>query len=154
MTALEDALAWQRDAACLGVDPDLFYPARGESTAEARAVCGECPVRDECLEYALANCETFGVWGGLGERDRRSLRRARKQVGKDGRGGVPEVVPAVMERFATRSFWTIPQLSTATGFADSSVNRAIRSLELLGRVELRGDRIGGARVWVLVVGDE
>ncbi|MDQ3978423.1 MAG: WhiB family transcriptional regulator [Actinomycetota bacterium] len=68
---------WQIQANCLGVDPDLFFPERGASTREAKAVCRACVVREECLEYALVNGEKFGIWGGLSERERRRLRRAR-----------------------------------------------------------------------------
>lgn len=69
---------WQQDAACLGVDPDLFFPERGASTREAKEVCAGCQVRAGCLEYALANGEKFGIWGGLSERERRRIRRARR----------------------------------------------------------------------------
>lgn len=68
---------WQNFANCLGVDPDLFFPERGASTKEAKAVCRACVVREDCLEYALENSEKFGIWGGLSERERRRLRRAR-----------------------------------------------------------------------------
>ena len=68
---------WQEEANCLGVDPDLFFPERGASTREAKAVCRSCEVRSECLEYALAHGEKFGIWGGLSERERRRVRRQR-----------------------------------------------------------------------------
>src|SRR2546423_8891102 len=68
---------WQERANCLGVDPDLFFPERGASTREAKAVCRGCEVRAECLEYALAHGEKFGIWGGLSERERRRVRRQR-----------------------------------------------------------------------------
>lgn len=69
--------SWQAYANCLGVDPDLFFPERGASTKEAKAVCQGCVVREECLEYALANGEKFGIWGGMSERERRRIRRQR-----------------------------------------------------------------------------
>ena len=68
---------WQERANCLGVDPDLFFPERGASTREAKEVCRGCVVREDCLEYALANGEKFGIWGGLSERERRRIRRQR-----------------------------------------------------------------------------
>lgn len=68
---------WQSQANCLGVDPDLFFPERGASTREAKAVCTGCEVRMDCLEYALDHAEKFGIWGGLSERERRRLRRQR-----------------------------------------------------------------------------
>jgi WhiB family transcriptional regulator, redox-sensing transcriptional regulator len=72
-----DGRRWQEQANCLGVDPDLFFPERGASTREAKAVCRGCEVRGECLEYALAHGEKFGIWGGLSERERRRVRRQR-----------------------------------------------------------------------------
>jgi WhiB family redox-sensing transcriptional regulator len=71
--------AWQDQANCLGVDPDLFFPERGASTREAKEVCRGCVVKNDCLEYALENGEKFGIWGGLSERERRRLRRQRAQ---------------------------------------------------------------------------
>jgi WhiB family redox-sensing transcriptional regulator len=68
---------WQRQANCMGVEPDLFFPERGASTREAKEVCRGCVVRADCLEYALANGEKFGIWGGLSERERRKIRRRR-----------------------------------------------------------------------------
>ena len=72
-----DVTGWQHEANCLGVDPDLFFPERGASTKEAKGVCRGCTVREDCLEYALANGEKFGIWGGLSERERRRIRRQR-----------------------------------------------------------------------------
>jgi WhiB family redox-sensing transcriptional regulator len=69
--------AWMLRANCLGVDPNLFYPERGASTREAKAVCEGCVVRDDCLGYALTRDERHGIWGGLSERQRRRIRRAR-----------------------------------------------------------------------------
>jgi len=68
---------WQSKANCMGVDPDLFFPERGASTREAKEVCRGCVVKEDCLEYALDNGEKFGIWGGMSERERRRLRRAR-----------------------------------------------------------------------------
>jgi WhiB family redox-sensing transcriptional regulator len=76
MSGMEDR-GWQSRANCMGVDPDLFFPERGASTREAKEVCRGCVVKDDCLEYALDNGEKFGIWGGMSERERRRLRRAR-----------------------------------------------------------------------------
>ena len=72
-------MAWQMDANCRGLDPNLFFPERGGEYREAVAVCAECRVREECLEWALEHHEIHGIWGGLPERQRRLLRRQRKQ---------------------------------------------------------------------------
>jgi WhiB family transcriptional regulator, redox-sensing transcriptional regulator len=69
---------WQTHAECRGADPDLFFPTQGEATAPAKAVCAACPVRIDCLEYAMSNRITFGIWGGMSERERQRLRRQRR----------------------------------------------------------------------------
>lgn len=55
----------------------IFYPARGEDTTYPKALCGRCPVKDDCLDFALANREHYGIWGGTSERERRRIRRRR-----------------------------------------------------------------------------
>ncbi len=66
---------WQEKALCAQTDPEAFFPEKGGSTREAKRICLGCEVRDACLEYALANDERFGIWGGLSERERRRLKR-------------------------------------------------------------------------------
>ena len=68
-------LSWQERALCAQTDPEAFFPEKGGSTREAKQVCMSCDVRGECLEYALAHDERFGIWGGLSERERRRLKR-------------------------------------------------------------------------------
>ena len=67
---------WKLGANCLGSDPELFFPARGEGhkAREAMKICGECMVANKCLEYALENNEQFGIFGGKSERQRRRIR--------------------------------------------------------------------------------
>ena len=66
---------WTTAALCAQVDPDLFYPESGAPNRDAKRVCGGCEVRAQCLAYALAHRERFGVWGGTTERERRRMRR-------------------------------------------------------------------------------
>ena len=73
---LGNAPEWQERALCSQTDPEAFFPEKGGSTREAKKVCLACEVRNECLEYALANDERFGIWGGLSERERRRLKKA------------------------------------------------------------------------------
>jgi WhiB family redox-sensing transcriptional regulator len=68
---------WLVDAECNGVDPDLFFPKRGEDATAAKAVCARCVARFECLEYALDENIMHGVWGGLSGRERRRIRSSR-----------------------------------------------------------------------------
>ena len=59
---------WHRDAACRGVDPNLFFPERGASADEARAICATCPVKEPCHE--AGRFEYYGVWGGTTRKER------------------------------------------------------------------------------------
>lgn len=70
-------LTWINRAACRGTNPELFF-AIGDVPEEARAICGGCPVRGDCLDAALANGER-GVWGGLSEDERMPLRRNQRR---------------------------------------------------------------------------
>jgi WhiB family redox-sensing transcriptional regulator len=74
---LDNPLAWQTDSLCAQTDPEAFFPEKGGSTRDAKKICTSCEVKAQCLEYALQNDERFGIWGGLSERERRRLRRAR-----------------------------------------------------------------------------
>lgn len=69
-------LSWQESALCAQTDPEAFFPEKGGSTREAKVVCFRCPVRQECLDYALENDERYGIWGGLSERERRRAKKA------------------------------------------------------------------------------
>jgi WhiB family transcriptional regulator, redox-sensing transcriptional regulator len=66
---------WQERALCAQTDPEAFFPEKGGSTRDAKRICQGCEVRAECLEYALAHDERFGIWGGLSERERRKLKK-------------------------------------------------------------------------------
>ncbi|MET9353145.1 WhiB family transcriptional regulator [Streptomyces sp. NPDC006617] len=73
---------WRERAICLGTDPDLFFPI-GDSTSgptllqihEAKAVCRRCPVRQQCLDWALETDAVEGIWGGTTEQERRASKR-------------------------------------------------------------------------------
>jgi WhiB family redox-sensing transcriptional regulator len=80
-------LMWQRDdwrsrGACLAADPDLFFPisAQGSSATQinrAKAICAGCAVRAECVDFALAERDVLGIWGGTTDDERKKLRRNR-----------------------------------------------------------------------------
>jgi WhiB family redox-sensing transcriptional regulator len=74
-------------AACKGEDPELFFgpfaefvTTRQQREAKAKAICARCPVRAECLEFALGTGEAYGVWGGAGEYERRAMLRQRRRA--------------------------------------------------------------------------
>jgi len=64
---------WMDGAVCAQTDPEAFYPEKGGSIKEAKAICLTCDVREACLQYALTHTERFGIWGGKSERERRKL---------------------------------------------------------------------------------
>ncbi len=79
MTARDDHSDWWSRAACQSADPELFFPisAAGAGAAEvgrAKAICGTCSVRRNCLSYALEARQVQGIWGGTTEEERRALR--------------------------------------------------------------------------------
>lgn len=69
---------WRDNALCAQIDPELFFPDKGGSSREAKLVCSLCPVQTDCLQHALTARERFGVWGGLSERERRSVERCHR----------------------------------------------------------------------------
>jgi WhiB family redox-sensing transcriptional regulator len=71
--------AWMAEAVCREVDPEVFFPVgstgpAAQQIAEAKFVCHQCPVRAECLSWALATGQDSGVWGGMSEDERRALK--------------------------------------------------------------------------------
>ena len=76
---------WRQAAACRGLDTAVFFPANEEDVGPAKAVCERCPVREQCLEWALATRQNDGVWGGLTETERRRLRRRRQAAARQDR---------------------------------------------------------------------
>jgi WhiB family redox-sensing transcriptional regulator len=75
VSILGERPAWQRRAACRGKGCDPWFATTREAEDAARAVCEPCPVRRECLAYALSSPELAGIWAGTDERDRRRLKR-------------------------------------------------------------------------------
>jgi len=73
-------LNWRDSAACLGENPELFFPDGNTGpallqTQEAKAVCRRCEVAETCLKWAIESGQDSGVWGGLSEVERRALKR-------------------------------------------------------------------------------
>ena len=71
---------WRSKAACLTVDPELFFPIGNTGpavtqAAQAKAACRECTVKGICLQWAIENNQDSGVWGGMSEEERRALKR-------------------------------------------------------------------------------
>lgn len=72
--------SWRTNAACGGLDPEIFFPVTDEDADQAKSVCDRCPVQGPCLEHALSLREKDGVWGGCTERERRRIIRQRRRT--------------------------------------------------------------------------
>jgi WhiB family redox-sensing transcriptional regulator len=71
---------WRDRAACLDASPELFFPVGTSESARlqltrAKRVCAACPVRSRCLQWSIDTGVDHGVWGGLSEEERRSMKR-------------------------------------------------------------------------------
>jgi WhiB family redox-sensing transcriptional regulator len=86
---IADDWEWQEQAACRGLDTEMFFhpdgergPRRRNREAAAKAICATCPVMQACRTQALALHEPYGIWGGLSEDDREAIinRRAHRRV--------------------------------------------------------------------------
>jgi WhiB family transcriptional regulator, redox-sensing transcriptional regulator len=71
----DTARTWASQALCVGANPESFFPPGDGPAIEARRICAMCPVRGQCLAYAVTADEPSGIWGGLDARERHSLRR-------------------------------------------------------------------------------
>lgn len=83
---------WEKKAACSEADPELFFPesyppaVRMGMEEQAKRICAQCPVKDECLELSIRNEEQWGVWGGMTSEQRRMLiRRKRREAMRERR---------------------------------------------------------------------
>jgi len=74
---------WKLEGLCRLVNPDLWFPEKGQNATRAKAICAACPVTTQCRTEALATDERHGIWGGLSENDRTNLRRRRNRARLD-----------------------------------------------------------------------
>lgn len=84
--AITEEWSWQEQGACRNMDTSLFFyednergPDKEARIASAKAICGTCTVRTECLEFALQIKEDYGIWGGYTPEERQSIRRKRQR---------------------------------------------------------------------------
>lgn len=104
---------WRRKAACAGGPAGMFFSDRHDDQDAARKICLGCPVRHECLEYALALPEPFGIWGGTFERERRRIRTKRRELARSaGQGSTP---PSCRSCHHSRAFHGLTDDATTIG---------------------------------------
>ncbi|MDR0788671.1 MAG: WhiB family transcriptional regulator [Bifidobacteriaceae bacterium] len=72
---IEKNVYWKKRSLCSQTDNSYFFPEKGGTTTSAKAVCSQCPVSTDCLEYALVHDLKFGVWGGKSTSERNALRK-------------------------------------------------------------------------------
>ena len=113
------AARWRELAACRGTDLEVFFPERGETAGPARQVCAACPVRQPCLDYAITNRITHGIWGGLAERERRPLQ---SRWVKDARRDRDRAILA-----ADAAGYTTAAIGHSFGLSHTSVTRIVRT---------------------------
>jgi WhiB family transcriptional regulator, redox-sensing transcriptional regulator len=81
LNAIISRPAWHAQGACRGHDLALFFPSRGEDSRPAKAICGKCPVLEECRSWALDQGPHLeGIFGGLSNRQRRQHRRSDREA--------------------------------------------------------------------------
>jgi WhiB family redox-sensing transcriptional regulator len=82
--AVAAAAQWQEQAACRDVPVAVFFPdhGSGHDGREAKQLCLTCPVRSECLDFAIDTRQVYGIWGGLNTNERRLIRNRRRQRAK------------------------------------------------------------------------
>ncbi|WP_332758404.1 WhiB family transcriptional regulator [Streptomyces sp. MT206] len=110
--------AWRARGSCRTGDPEELF-VQGSAQSRAKAICTGCPVRTECLAYALDHREEHGVWGGMTERERRALLRRRPTV-TSWRGLLTAARTEHDRRSVAESAWSVRQESS-TKSAGSSV---------------------------------
>lgn len=129
-------LSWRHESACRWIDPDLFWP-QGESAParrqaeEAKAVCAKCPVRTQCLEWAVETRQDFGVWGGMSERERRALhRRKPRAYGRGETSALEQILTERMDLFEAAQAKGLPpgQIARELGTNVQTVNNVLAVL--------------------------
>lgn len=125
------------------VDPDLWFPEGRDSAEPAKSICRDCPLRAQCLDWALATREPYGVWGGADERERRKLLTRLSDARTPGEhlepvtpmqhGDLQAAVAAQVDAFPSQVF-TVVDLARTLGRPRQSVANALAALERLGTV--------------------
>lgn len=134
---------WMADGLCAQVDPELFFPEKGDQAREAKRLCAGCDVRAECLAHALAHREAHGVWGGCSERERRRMHRPVRPVVRRGPSGRrPDKREGVVRQLT--STLTDPEIAVRLGCSPRTVLR-IRAAAGIPAARPSGDnRVGAA----------
>lgn len=118
---MSDPRDWQDGALCAQTDPELWFPGVGEPAIPAKRICAVCPVREACLDYALAaGPRIYGIWGGTTEKERRQLRTVPRP------SGPRETTLARQRRVEQLTLlgWSVEQIAVELGVSSKTVIRA------------------------------
>lgn len=115
--------SWMDEGLCRETDPESFYPAKGVPNRPAKRICQACPVRAECLEYALSHDEHFGIWGGLSETERRRVKRG--QPAKTAQCAEADQRALMAQAMAAEGA-DVQWISEALGISPFTVRKALR----------------------------
>lgn len=114
---------WQASAACIGYDPELWYPEDWDTSSKLKAkkICSGCPVRQECREFALGDpAGEWGLWGGQSARTRMNIRR---EQGRRIRCERADERHATIRQMAADGM-SVPDIAEAMGVTKRTVHRA------------------------------
>jgi WhiB family transcriptional regulator, redox-sensing transcriptional regulator len=112
------AARWRERAACRGARIEVFFPGRGETAGPARQICAQCPVRQQCLEFAVSNRIVYGIWGGLTGPERRALQSDQLRAARRDRDGAI--------RTAAAAGFTAETIARSFGLSRMTVTRIVR----------------------------
>ncbi|WP_443055423.1 WhiB family transcriptional regulator [Streptomyces sp. ISBFB 2968] len=134
---------WRDDAECRRHDPDLWFavghtPGWQQKTEEAITICGRCPVRPQCLEWALSTDQRSGVWGGLTEQERRAVARDRIDRGRSYELCI-DAQEYIEQRLAAGATHRV--IADELGVGHSAVGRACRFFESERAAQAAGQEV-------------
>ena len=84
---VDPAPGWMAKARCRGLDPELFHPEDNTGVKAAKAICADCPVKQDCLDQAIRAHEPYAIWGGLTVKQRQKVARDRQRTRQNRRVG-------------------------------------------------------------------
>lgn len=131
------APSWRQEASCQGMDGELFFPVGSSpeavrQTKEAKQVCGRCPVKDDCLVWAMRTRQAAGVWGGKTENERRTMQNRRvkaQERARNGKSAMDHILDHRLEEFLQLKGLTPKGIADAMGTNVQTVRNVQRALE-------------------------
>lgn len=114
-------------ALCSETDPEAYFPEPGQPNKSARDVCARCDLRNPCAQWAIANPDEHGIWGGLSERERVDIRRRQPIERRQPRNWTDAETRALVIDLTVRG-WSLVQIAREVGVTARTISR-IRARE-------------------------